>query len=134
MSYMRDGDFQENLLVPACKDRNFLKRMSGILSEKDFTPRKGEGMQEAYWVSQIAFKYWRDYREPIGGMLRTFALDFIREQGKHIGRKQKDNLIELVERIRSKTPVAFYCGSQRVNGSTPIQQAGFSQINFGQVR
>jgi hypothetical protein len=114
MSYMRDGDFQENLLVPACKDRNFLKRMSGILSEKDFTPRKGEGMQEAYWVSQIAFKYWRDYREPIGGMLRTFALDFIREQGKHIGRKQKDKLIELVERIRSKTPVAVEAIEKKV--------------------
>lgn len=100
MSYWRDESFQEKLLMFVCRDRNFLKRTSGLLSPEDFKPRKGEGMESAYLIAQQAFKYWNDYREPIGGMLRTEVLDFLRERKGKISNKLRDNLLELVETIR----------------------------------
>jgi hypothetical protein len=100
MSYFQDQDFQEKLLVPYCKDRNFLKRVSGILAPDDFKPRRGEGMIEAYWIAQAAAKYWKDYREPIAGMLKTEMLDYIRVNKKRIGSKSRERLMDLVESIQ----------------------------------
>lgn len=102
MGYFRDPDFQEHLLKFVCRDRTFLKKMSslGLLSERDFKPRKGEGMIEAYWIAQKAFQYWKDYREPIGGLLRTEMLDFVRENQRKIGTRSRDKLLELVDNIK----------------------------------
>lgn len=83
-----------------CRDRTFLKKMSGLLNAEHFKPRKGEGMQEAYWIAQKAFKFWKDYREPIGGMLQTEMLDYIRENKRKIGSRSRDKLMELVQTIR----------------------------------
>lgn len=109
MSYFNDPDFQSKLLVPYCRDRNFLKQMSGILSPDDFKPRRGEGMIEAYWIAQKAFQYWKDYREPIAGMLKTEMLDYIREHKKRIGSKSRDKLLDLVEDVR------------KANGMVPVE-------------
>lgn len=100
MSYWRDEDFQERLLLFVCRDRNFLKKTSAVLSERDFKPRKGEGSQEAYCIAQLAFKYWHDYREPIGGMLRTEVQDYIRENSRKIGQKSKDKMLLMVDKIK----------------------------------
>lgn len=99
MSYFHDSDFQEKLLGPYCRDRNFLKRMSGILSPNDFKPKRGEGMIEAYWIALKAYQYWKDYREPIGGLLKTEMLDYVRENKKKIGTKSRDKLMDLVYSI-----------------------------------
>lgn len=99
-SYFRDSEFQEKLLAFVCRDRNFLQKTSGLLSPDDFKPKRGEGMQEAYVIAQKAFKYWRDYREPISGMLRTEMLDYIRENKRKIGSKQQEKILGLVESIR----------------------------------
>lgn len=99
-SYFRDEEFQERMLAFICRDRNFLKKTSGLLTPADFKPRKNEGIPEAYILAELAFKYWRDYREPIGGMLRTEVLDYIREHKRKIGSKSRERLIELVEKIR----------------------------------
>jgi replicative DNA helicase len=100
MSYFRDAEFQERLLAFVCRDKNFLKKTSGLLSPVDFKPRKNEGIPEAYIIAELAFKYWHDYREPIGGMLRTDVLDYIREHKRKLGGKSRERLTELVEKIR----------------------------------
>jgi hypothetical protein len=100
MSYWRSEDWLEKVLVPVCRDRNFLRKMSGILKEEDFKPRGDEGLIEAYWIAQAAFKYWRDYRTPIGGMLQVQMLDYVRENKKKIGKKNRERLFDLVDKIR----------------------------------
>ena len=100
MSYFYEPDFQEKLLIPYCRDRNFLKKMSGILTPEHFKPRRGEGMIEAYWIAQKAAQYWKDYREPIGGMLKTEMLDHIRVNKKRMGSKSRDRLLDLVTTIQ----------------------------------
>lgn len=114
MSYWHDEDWLERVLVPTCRDRNFLKRMTGILSEEDFKPRKGEGLVEAYWIAQAAFKYWRDYRTPIGGMLKTEMLDYIRENKKKISKKNREKLLDLVTEIRHAEVVAIEAIEKKV--------------------
>lgn len=107
MSYWKDEEWLERVLVPLCRDRNFLKRMGGILSPDDFKPKKGEGVWEAYYIALKAFEYYRDYKEPIGGLLRPFMMDYVRENKRKIGNKGKDKIIELVEQIkRNKDAVA----------------------------
>lgn len=100
MSYWRDEDFQQKLLMFVCRDRNFLKRTTGLLSEADFAPKKGEGSHEAYMIAQIAFRYYRDYREPVGGMLRTEVLDYVRANKKKVHQKTRDKLLSMVDAIR----------------------------------
>jgi replicative DNA helicase len=100
-SYFHDSEFQEKLLMFVCRDRSFLKKMSGLLSAEHFKPRRGEGMEEAHIIAQMAFKYWKDYREPIGGMLQTEVLDYIREHKRKIGKRQRHKLLDLVQTIKS---------------------------------
>lgn len=115
MSYWQDEDWIERVLVPVCRDRNFLKKMSGILSAEDFKPRRDEGMIEAYWIAQEAFKFWNDYREPIGGMLRTQMLDYVRENKRKVGTRHKDKLLKLVDTIRhANEPVAIEAIEKKV--------------------
>ena len=100
MSYWRSEDWIEKVLVPVCKDRNFMRKMSGILNEDDFKPRRDEGLIEAYWIAQAAFQYWREYKSPIGGMLSVQMMDFARENKRKIGKKNRIKLLELVDKIR----------------------------------
>jgi len=99
-SYFRDSDFQEKMLMFICRDRTFLKKMSGLLTPEHFKPKRGEGMIEAYWIAQMAFQYWKDYREPIGGMLQTEVLDYIRKNKRKIGNKSRDKLLNLTQTIK----------------------------------
>src|ERR1039458_8464503 len=100
MSYWRSEDWIERVLIPVCRDRNFLRKMSGILNENDFKPRGSEGLIEAYWIAQAAFKYWRDYKTPIGGMLQVEMLDYVRENKRHVGKKNRERLFDLVDKIK----------------------------------
>src|ERR1017187_9415183 len=100
MSYWRSEDWIERVLIPVCRDRNFLRKMSGILNENDFKPRGSEGLIEAYWIAQAAFKYWRDYKTPIGGMLQPEMLDYIRSNKRHVGKKNRERLLDLVDKIK----------------------------------
>lgn len=99
--YFRDEDFQEKMLMFACRDRNFLKKMAGILSASDFKPKGNEGSWEAYEVAKRAFEFWDQYREPIGGMLRHEMLDFVEQNKRKIGHKQRDKILDLVQKIRN---------------------------------
>lgn len=99
-SILRDPDFQEKLLAFYCRDRNFLKRTSGILTPEDFKPRKDEGMIEAYWIAQKAYKHWHDYKEPVGGMLNVEMMDFIRENKKKVSSKSRQRISDLVSNIK----------------------------------
>lgn len=100
MSYWREENFQQQMLMFLCRDRNFLKKMSGLLTPDHFKPRKGEGMEEVHIIAKLAFEYWKDYREPIGGMLQTYVLDYIREHKRKIGSKQREKLLNLVQTIK----------------------------------
>ena len=100
-NFFRDEDFQERMLQFVCRDRNFLKRTGGVLDSDDFKPRHGEGSSEAYIIALKAFRYWRDYREPIGGMLRHEILDYISQHKKKVGTKSREKLMEMVNNIRN---------------------------------
>jgi len=101
MSYFHDQEFQEKLLMFVCRDRNFLKRTADLLSEKDFKPRgKSSENIESFWIAEKAYKYWKDYHDPIGGLLRTEMQDFVSQHKKTIGPKQKDKLFSIVDKIK----------------------------------
>jgi len=97
MSYFSDPEFKEKMLSFLCRDRNFLKRTSIMLEVKDFKPRRGEG-QEQEWIAEAALSYWRNYGEPIGGMLKPMMQDFARE--RKLAQRLKDRLMDLTDRIR----------------------------------
>jgi hypothetical protein len=88
--------------------------MSGVLTENDFKPRKGEGLVEAYWIAQAAFRYWREYKTPIGGMLSTEMHDYIRENKKHVGKKNREKLFSLVDNIQNAEIVAIEAIEKKV--------------------
>jgi len=98
--YWRDSDFQSKMLMFLCRDRNFLKRTAGLLSESDFKPKGGEGSWEAYAIAQKAFQFWDKYREPIGGMLRHEMLDYVEQNKRKLGHKTRDKILDLVSSIR----------------------------------
>lgn len=100
MSYWRDPDFQSNLIAFLCRDRSFLKKTSGLLDANDFKPRKDE-TQERFILAKLALNFWREYDEPIGGLLRTEVLDYCREKENRVGTKLKEKLLDEVESIRS---------------------------------
>jgi hypothetical protein len=104
--YFRDEEFQESMLARLCRDRNFIKRVAGILSDDDFRPRGGEGSWEAYVIAQKAFEFWDKYREPIGGMLRHEMLDHIEQNKRKIGHKSRDKILDLVTSIRNAELIA----------------------------
>lgn len=95
--FFKDPEFQSHLIAFMCRDRNFLKRTSGLLEVDDFKPRKGES-QANQILAEMALTFWREYGEPIGGMLRTEVLDKCREE--RYGSKLKEQLLDTVEEIR----------------------------------
>src|SRR5580698_7389922 len=99
-SYFHDSDFQEKMLMFVCRDRTFLKKLSGLLKPEHFKPRRGEGHEAIHIIAQMAFKYWKDYREPIGGMLQAEVLDHISKNKRKIGTKTRHKLVELVQDIK----------------------------------
>lgn len=114
MSYFHDPDFQSNMLAFLCRDRGFLKKTSGLVEENDFKPRKGE-TPERHILAKIALGFWREYDEPIGGMLRTEVLDYCRDRQNRVGAKLKEKLLDEVEQIRSNhNLVAVEALEQRV--------------------
>lgn len=98
MSYWTDPDFQKNLIAFLTRDRSFLKKTSGLLEVDDFKPRKGQS-NELHLLAELALKFWRQYDEPVGGMLRTEVLDMIREQ--KLGSRLKQKLLDVVDEIRA---------------------------------
>src|SRR5580692_6416471 len=100
MSYMHSADFQEKMLMFVCRDRSFLKKLSSMLKPEHFKPKRGEGSEEAYIIAQIGFRYWKDYREPVGGMLQTEVLDYIQHHKRKIGNKTRHRLMDLVQTIK----------------------------------
>ena len=70
----------------------------------DFEVRDSEEDENWAWareqVARITLEYWKEYRQPIGGLLRTFALDLLREKSTKVGREQREELISLVERLK----------------------------------
>lgn len=101
-SYWRDPEFQQQIVAALCRDRNFLKRVSGLLSASDFKPRRnsGEG-PEVGIIAEKALDWWQKYREPIGGMLKSEIQEHIYQNKDKIGRKTKDKLLGMLEEIRS---------------------------------
>lgn len=102
--YFRDPEFMEKVVAFLVRDRNFLKKTSGLLEVADFKPRKSERGDSArlgkaiHLVSKISLDFWNEYREPIGGLLKTYVLDEARE--KKLGSRQKEVLLDLIHRIR----------------------------------
>lgn len=104
MSYFNDEEFRENMLGCLVQDRRFLKRVGGMLRVQDFEPLDGEGEKgEARKnLAGIALKFWKDYREPVGGMLRTEVLDFIRINRNTLGEKGRSELLRLTDKVQDK--------------------------------
>jgi DnaB helicase-like protein len=100
MSYFHNEDFQEKMLMFVCRDRTFLKKMAGMLTPEHFKPRKGEGNEEIHIIAELAFKYWKEYREPIGGMLQTECLDYIRQHKRKMGTRLRHRLMDMQQKIK----------------------------------
>jgi replicative DNA helicase len=102
MAYFRDADFQERMLALLTRDRKFISRTAGLLTQQDFEARKADG--DDAWarqrVAEMAFTYWSEFRQPIGGLLRSEALDYIRADTK-LGDKRRQELVSLVERLKN---------------------------------
>src|ERR1700735_2134270 len=97
-SWWRSKDFQTPLLSFLCRDRNFLKRCGSLLQPKDFKPSRDE-TDERFIIATLALDFWRKYREPIEGMLRTYVVDFC---SKHnVDKRRKKELTRLVDKINS---------------------------------
>ena len=113
MSYFRDEDFQLKLVAGVCRDRNFLKECGYLLDPDDFKPRKQGDPTENWIVASLALDFWRKYKDPIGGMLRTEILDYCRKM--HVGDKQKGRLLNVVDDIRhNHSLVAISALAQKV--------------------
>lgn len=114
MSYFKDQEFQEHLLAFLCRDRNFLKKLGGLLTPNDFKPRKDE-TPERQILASLALGFWKNYREPIGGLLKSEILDYCRDPRNKVGRKLKDKLLDLVTDIkRNHSLVAVEAITQKV--------------------
>lgn len=102
MGYFQDGEFQERIIALMVRDQKFLSKMSGILTFEDFEPQETDGLEgkARQWLATTALQYWREYSQPIGGMLRTEALDYIRENRLKMGQKYRQKLLEMVEKVR----------------------------------
>lgn len=102
MGYFQDEEFRERVLALLIRDRKFLRRLSGKLIPQDFKANKSEGDEgwAREWVATESLRYWKEYRQPIAGLLKTFALDYIRENRTKVGRKQRETLLNLIEKLK----------------------------------
>jgi replicative DNA helicase len=99
VSFFRDPDFQEKLVAFICRDRNFLHDCAHLLEPDDFKPRKPGDPMEIWVIASKGLEFYRKYREPIAGMLRTEILDHCRKT--NAGEKQKARMLELADRIKT---------------------------------
>ena len=96
MSYWRDPDFQQQLVTYLCRDRGILRRVAHKLKDKDFEPRRGQG-PEWHLIAGIALTFFQKYNEPVAGMLRTEALDLVRQQ--KISGRVREQFLGAVDKI-----------------------------------
>jgi hypothetical protein len=92
-SYFRDPDFQRRLVQFICRDRNFLRECAYLLEPDDFKPRKNEST-DLWTIATAALEFWRKYREPIGGMLRSEMLDYSRKM--NFSERERTRILETV--------------------------------------
>lgn len=82
-------------------DFRFLRKFTGVLTAIDFAARPDSGADG--WAREVAAKlamhWYKRHREPIGGMLRAEALDYIRANRTKAGGKYSQALLELTERL-----------------------------------
>jgi KaiC/GvpD/RAD55 family RecA-like ATPase len=102
VGYFQDEEFRERVLALLTRDRKFLRRLSGKLTPQDFKANKSEGDDgwARQWVATECLRYWQEYRQPIAGLLRTFALDYIRENRTKVGKNQRETLLNLIEKLK----------------------------------
>jgi len=97
-SWWKEKDFQVPLLSFICRDRNFLKRCGSLLQPKDFKPTRDE-TNERFIIATLALEFWRKYKEPIEGMLRSNAEIYC---DKHnVDKKRRKELRTLIDKINS---------------------------------
>jgi hypothetical protein len=101
MSYFTDQNFQERMLAGLVGDFRFLRKFTGVLTAMDFTATSESGAdgwaREA--VARMALHWYKKYREPLGGMLRAEALDYIRANRNTVGKSYRQALLGLTERL-----------------------------------
>ncbi len=72
MSLFEDDDFVASVATLLCKDRNFLRKFSRILTPDDFKPRTQDPNASHRWViATKALEHFETYKEPIGKLLHV---------------------------------------------------------------
>jgi hypothetical protein len=101
--WWEESTLQNSLLSFLSRDRNFLKNFGTRLTKADFKSNRGEGNSREI-VAGIALNYWRQYHEPVGGLLKSEVLDYIEshkidERSKKRFTYNKKELLEILEFI-----------------------------------
>lgn len=102
-SYFQDDRFQNKLLGHVVRDRLLLKEVGKFLEADDFRPtREGEREQWARWIiSGIALDYWKKYRQPVNGLLRSEVLNYIEKN--RVGERQRKALLNYIRVVKKQT-------------------------------
>lgn len=105
MGYFNDKNFQERMLASLVGDFRFLRKFIGIVTPMDFTatPESGAEGWAREVAARLAIHWYKKYREPLGGMLRTEVLDYIRANRHKTGKKYTQALLDLSERLQDPT-------------------------------
>ncbi len=123
-SYFTDAHFVDELIHLLVNDRKVLKDTSHLLNQDDFKQLENEEGRERRLVAHLALKYYREHKEPIGRMLRSYLLDFCRskrlegatrerlfEYGAHFTNGHKrvapDAMVERVLRYKTEHQIAL---------------------------
>lgn len=101
MNLLQDEDFRKILLRFLCRDRNFLKSCGHLLSADDFKPTAQSTSNEIWLVASWALEYYQERGEPIGGLLRSQAIE--KADDLRFGAKQTRKLLELIKEIQNPT-------------------------------
>lgn len=82
-----------------------------MLATEDFKPMKGEG-RERWITADLALKFWRKYKQPIGKMLQSDLIEYCRKA--HIGEKDKTRLLVYGKKLRTLPLIAVDAMQERV--------------------
>lgn len=116
--FFQDPDLQDQLLRFVCRDRTFLRDYGYLLTEKDFdrlstgTKLRSEEGEERQWVAHLSFKYYRQFKEPIGKMLRSEMLMHLRAM--RASEAVCEKALFYVERIRQGPILAPEAMGERI--------------------
>jgi len=99
MNLLRDEEFRRILLRFLIKDRNFLKTCGHLLSAEDFKPTAQSDGNETWLIASWALDYYRERGEPIGGLLRTEAME--KADTLRFGSKQTARLLAAVKELQN---------------------------------